>query len=755
MQQVAINTTLNDKDTIRSVNGPPGTGKTTLLKDIFAELIVEQAKTISGYSNPELKGSLIYSEPYKLAPLPENITSKGIVVASSNNGAVQNIVNELPRIDKVEEPEFIKQLLEVDYFTSVVNSEHDSKHTDNAIKNWGCISAEGGNSVNLGKMKSLLEGILAELKSESFESDRAIYVEFNQLYESLFAKRRLIQDIADHYKQLQKLRDEKQALEYSFSQDKANKKEQLTEIIKKIDEKDCGLAKEQQSVEQDLDELSHRQEVLESKIQIAKQDDFVLRETKPTFLWLKKLLSFPEVIEYYASLKQSNEKISSFSSQLLSLKNEERQLTLRRSDIIQERNKISTDRQSKQTEYQKWFNNSSNTLSSYSVQIKQLEEKVSQSSIQNIDFSLEYDELQLSNPWFDKDYRIQQSKLFIQALAVRKQFLYDNRKHFEKALWIWFDPKKYQDRENGKGLIQASWDWINFAIPVISTTFASFGRMFSQLGEGGIANLFIDEAGQALPQASVGAIMRSKRVMAVGDPSQIQPVLTLDTNVLGMLAEHYSISDDFLSTTASTQSLIDSTSRYGFEKTNGSWIGIPLWVHRRCKDPMFSISNKISYDSLMVQGIPSRGRGEWINISGTAKDKYVKQQGEYLIDELKRREEDWNDIFIITPFKHVAGNLSSLLKGIGFTKYVSGKPSNVGTVHTFQGKEAKIVYFVLGADSSSKGAARWAVSQANIMNVAATRAKEEFYIIGDKSLYQGLQSPIIKDTLDILNRKSN
>ena len=57
----------------------------------------------------------------------------------------------------------------------------------------------------------------------------------------------------------------------------------------------------------------------------------------------------------------------------------------------------------------------------------------------------------------------------------------------------------------------------------------------------------------------------------------------------------------------------------------------------------------------------------------------------------------------------------------------SGMPINVGTVHTFQGKEAPVVFFVLGADKQSSGAAQWAVSEPNMMNVAATRAKKEFY----------------------------
>ncbi|WP_249704706.1 hypothetical protein [Bacillus zhangzhouensis] len=47
MQQAAVNLALNDKNDIRSVNGPPGTGKTTLLKDVFADLVVQQALAIT------------------------------------------------------------------------------------------------------------------------------------------------------------------------------------------------------------------------------------------------------------------------------------------------------------------------------------------------------------------------------------------------------------------------------------------------------------------------------------------------------------------------------------------------------------------------------------------------------------------------------------------------------------------------------------------------------------------------------------
>ena len=298
------------------------------------------------------------------------------------------------------------------------------------------------------------------------------------------------------------------------------------------------------------------------------------------------------------------------------------------------------------------------------------------------------------------------------------------------------------------------------AIPVISSTFASFSRMCKNMDAETLSHLFIDEAGQALPQASVGAIYRSKYVMVVGDPSQIKPVLTLDSNVLSMLGEHFEVSKKYLSNTTSTQTLVDEISQYGFYKEQDEWIGIPLWVHRRCKYPMFNISNKISYKGLMVQGKPGDGKAEWYDIGGKANDKYVKEQGEFLVQKINemiqenpkiidKKEKDI--IYVITPFSNVAYHLAQALKQIHFTRYDEhGKPTNVGTIHTFQGKEAPIVFLVLGADKSSSGTARWAVDEPNMMNVAATRAKEEFYIIGDKSLYLNLSCDVATDTYQII-----
>lgn len=396
-----------------------------------------------------------------------------------------------------------------------------------------------------------------------------------------------------------------------------------------------------------------------------------------------------------------------------------------------------------------------------SKKIDELNEKTAILNEIGIDLNKSYDELQLSNPWYNEEYRRLQSKLFIAALAVRKQFLYENRKNIKAATIIWGKQNAYLEN---KQVISAAWKWINFVIPVISSTFASFGKMFKNLEANSLGHLFIDEAGQALPQASVGAIFRSKHVMVVGDPAQIKPVLTLEPGVLGILKNHFNVSEKYLSDSSSTQTLVDAVSQYGYyrtpDKSDSSWIGIPLWVHRRCQYPMFTISNKISYNEMMVQGKPGDGKTGWCDITGKANNKYVEEQGEFLASKIQEMinenpkiidKEEKDIIYVISPFSNVAFQLARKLDKIHFTRRDgNGKPTNIGTVHTFQGKEAPIVFMVLGADSQSKGAAAWTVNEPNMMNVAATRAKEEFYIVGDKELYLSLGSDIVQDTYSVM-----
>ena len=59
---------------------------------------------------------------------------------------------------------------------------------------------------------------------------------------------------------------------------------------------------------------------------------------------------------------------------------------------------------------------------------------------------------------------------------------------------------------------------------------------------------------------------------------------------------------------------------------------------------------------------------------------------------------------------------------------------NIGTVHTFQGKEASTVLICTAASHIRKntGGISWVNSKPNLLNVAVTRAKHHLFVLGDQ-----------------------
>ena len=257
---------------------------------------------------------------------------------------------------------------------------------------------------------------------------------------------------------------------------------------------------------------------------------------------------------------------------------------------------------------------------------------------------------------------------------------------------------------------------------------------------------------------AVGAMFRCRKAIIVGDPKQIEPVVTAETDMIKQLITA-EILAGYKDKKISVQAFADYINPYGTylgKDEEKEWVGCPLVVHRRCIDPMYTISNVLSYDGTMKQqtAAPKADRAKtfildkscWIDVAGAEnsgkKDHFVKAQGELVLKLLERKfERDSCDIprlFIITPFTSVKEGMLEMIKKSELygkeprvRKWLNAK--NIGTVHTFQGQGTDEVIFLLGCDSKSMGAVNWVNN--NIVNVAATRAKFRFYMIGDKSVW--------------------
>jgi hypothetical protein len=305
-------------------------------------------------------------------------------------------------------------------------------------------------------------------------------------------------------------------------------------------------------------------------------------------------------------------------------------------------------------------------------------------------------------------------------------------------------------------LIPHLWSTLFLLVPVVSTTFASVSRMFGRIGPEEFGWLLVDEAGQALPQAAVGALMRTKRAVIVGDPIQIEPVVVLPDQLTDAMCHQFGI-DPLLYNPpgASAQTLADSATEYygTFETKFGTReVGVPLLVHRRCSDPMFSISNMIAYENLMVQAKTAKasairdvlGQSRWIDVEGRGQEKWCQREGEVLMDLLRqlRNAEISPDLYIVTPFVVVQDRMREMLRSSGLLEGWVENPfawvyERVGTVHTVQGREAEAVFFLLGAPNvEQRGARGWAGGRPNLLNVAVTRAKEAVYVIGNRTLWK-------------------
>jgi hypothetical protein len=693
LQQAAVNLSQSElkDDGILAVNGPPGTGKTTLLRDVIASVVTKRAEAMLKFADPATAFSKTgHQIPtgngwLDLYGIDESLKGFEILIASSNNKAVENITAELPSLKAIA-----SDAEELRYFSCLA-----SKIT--GVKSWGIISAVLGNSGNRSRFRQNFwwdkDFGLATYLAEAIGNPQTIDIdpETHEIIEPRPPK--IIAENNPPRSSTEALQRWKEA-QKSFVKALNNYQKQQTEL---------------ENLRKDI----HEFEVLVSSLDLSNNSLQELlaehQKTKPHFI--AHILRFSSATKW----KKLRDKLH-ISVEL------EKKLLL-------------------------------------------ISQKIRPHIINKEFFLKNHSDKNQTSPWYNSTTQELRDEVFIESIKLIKAFIDAAARPLLNNLGILmkffnnpnnlFEESKNKEFDKDIALFLPSlWSSFFLVVPSVSSTFASVGSMMKYLPPNYLGWLIIDEAGQAVPQAAVGAILKTKRAVITGDPLQIEPVVTLPKILTEKIFNEFKAdSNRFNAPKASVQTLADSASNYYAEfctiHGNRS-VGFPLLVHRRCAEPMFSISNVIAYERLMVQAKPKKpsliqtclGKSIWFDVKGESSDKWCKEEGEKVIEILNKLKTHLitPDLYIITPFKNSATNLcdairdSNVMDGWQDSTWIN---EHVGTVHTVQGREADSVILVLGAQAEKENGARlWAGLTPNILNVAVTRAKENLYVVGNKELWK-------------------
>lgn len=758
LQQCAVNLALNDlkENGILAVNGPPGTGKTTLLRDVIAAIVTERAKELCLFDDPEqafkhsgqkLKKGNAFLHLYKL---DDRIRGHEIIVASSNNKAVENVSAELPGINEVA-----SDAGPVRYFKTV---------SDNLLKreSWGTIAAVLGNAANRANFRrdfwwdddfGLQTYFQHAVGNPKPKLDDAVNPPVERL-PVITERENPPHDHTDALRRWQAARrDYLDAL--SETEGALDVLQNVFQLLQSIRRRTGAVA----SLELKIAELDQRvfalekdtkaaQAVRESRSRLMRdaqtERDASLQRKPGLFQRLFNWNGYRDWKRVHAEIdgrsKRTEDGYTQAHKAVEQIEAKKHKLERAKENL---RHQLAVERRILEEENDRYTD---------------MREEISGVLIDDDFFERDHKGRQCVAPWLDKETARLRNDLFEHALTAQKAFIDAAAKPIRHNLNVLIDDfgTNSLGTPEKDALIPDLWATLFLIVPVVSTTFASVSRMFGRIGAESLGWLLIDEAGQALPQAAVGALIRTKRAVVVGDPIQIEPVVVLPDSLTEAISKRFGVDPlIYNAPSASTQTLADTATAYfgTFETQFGTReVGVPLLVHRRCSEPMFSISNRVAYENLMVQAKPERpsrirdvlGPSRWIDVTGTAQEKWCPEEGYTVIDLLStlRNANCQPDLYVITPFVIVQNKLRDKIRASGLLTGWVDKPDSwvyehVGTVHTVQGREAEAIIFVLGAQKQEqRGARGWAGGRPNLLNVATTRAKEAVYVVGNANLWQ-------------------
>lgn len=330
---------------------------------------------------------------------------------------------------------------------------------------------------------------------------------------------------------------------------------------------------------------------------------------------------------------------------------------------------------------------------------------------------------------------------------------------------------KTQDNRNKEGQI-AMWKRFSMITPLFISTLHTAPGVFDYYEHtaanpnkklyGFIDLLIVDEAGQVSIETAGSIFAFAKKAVIVGDINQIQPVNNMPgyidvSNAIstGIVSDRQKYKDKYNQNIFIYKNsvMLKSHKKVGFCSDKYDQPGMFLSEHRRCFDPIIEYCNELSYNR-KIKAL--KGTGEtlypfmgYAHISGESRKKGSSRYNiieadsiaEWLYNEKDKilkyyNKEDLSEcVGIVTPFK---AQEFALKKSLRDKNILNGKNSDTwkcGTVHSLQGAEKEIIIFSSVYTYKEKDSSFFFDASKDMLNVAVSRAKCSFLVFGDMSIF--------------------
>ena len=260
--------------------------------------------------------------------------------------------------------------------------------------------------------------------------------------------------------------------------------------------------------------------------------------------------------------------------------------------------------------------------------------------------------------------------------------------------------------------------------------------------ESGLFDLVIvDEASQCSLAAMLPLAYRAKRLAIVGDPCQLNPIVSLSDRLLQEIATQTGFDNNDLRKRGIHHK--DGSAYSAFEFATKPQAPVLLNEHYRCHPHIARWFNKTFYkdDLTVLTDVSDTLQCDraiyWYDVDGTGKQFDTRSwQNRAEADQSVKQirgvvESGYKTVGVVTPFAAQEQLINQLAKTQFGQDFLDDIDFVCGTAHRLQGEErdAIILSSVLSPNMSESGA-RWIEKERNLLNVGVSRARRALIVLG-------------------------